>query len=83
MQREMTKTEKILDNVVLTNLGLIAVAISTIFMHENDVNSMPIIIRRIFSFFTALHCRVFVAKFWNHAHCWVLECSTRNSFRRA
>ena len=71
----MTKTEKILDNVVLTNLGLIAVAISTIFMHENDVNSMPIIIRRIFSFlqhytaeFSLLNFGIMlIAGFWSAA----------------
>lgn len=75
MQREMTKTEKILDNVVLTNLGLIAVAISTIFMHENDINSIPIIIRHVFSFlhyhvaeFSFLNFGVmFIAGFWSAA----------------
>lgn len=50
MQREMTKTEKILDNVALTGLGLIVVAISTIFMNTNNIDSMPIIIRHVFSF---------------------------------
>ena len=50
MQREMTKTEKILDNIALANLALIIVAISTIFMNNNDVESMPIIIRHVFSF---------------------------------
>lgn len=58
MQREMTKTEKILDNVVLTNLGLIVVAISTIFMNKNNIDSMPIIIRHVFSFL-----RYYVAEF--------------------
>lgn len=50
MQREMTKTEKILNSVVLTNLSLIVVAISTIFMNTNNIDSMPIIIRHVFSF---------------------------------
>lgn len=75
MQREMTKTENILDNIVLTNLGLIAVAISTIFMHENDINSMPIIIRHIFSFlqhytveFSLLNFGIMlIAGFWSAA----------------
>ena len=71
----MTKTEKILDNIALTNLGLIAVAISTIFMHENDINSMPIIIRHIFSFlqhytaeFSLLNFGIMlIAGFWSAA----------------
>lgn len=75
MQREMTKTEKILDNIALTNLGLIAVAISTIFMHENDINSMPMIIRHIFSFlqhytaeFSLLNFGIMlIAGFWSAA----------------
>ena len=50
MQREMTKTEKILDNIAFTNVCLIMTAISTIFMNNNDIESMPIIIRHVFSF---------------------------------
>lgn len=50
MQREMTKTEKILDNIALTNLALIIAAISTIFMHESTIEKLPIIIRHIFLF---------------------------------
>ena len=50
MQREMTKTEKILDNIALTNLALIIVAISTIFMNNNDIERMPIIVQHVFSF---------------------------------
>lgn len=50
MQREMTKTEKILDNIAFTNVCLIMTAISTIFMNKNDIESMPIIIRHVFSF---------------------------------
>lgn len=75
MQREMTKTEKILDNVVLTNLGLIVVAISTMFMNKNNINSMPIIIRHVFSFlryyvaeFSLLSFGItFIAGFWRAA----------------
>lgn len=75
MQREMTKTEKILDNIALTNLGLIIVAISTIFMNKNDIDSMPSIIRHVFSFlqhyvaeFSLLNfVMMFIAGFWSAA----------------
>ena len=50
MQREMTKTEKIVDNIALTNLAWIIVAISTIFMNDNDIERMPIIVQHVFSF---------------------------------
>lgn len=50
MQREMTKIEKILDNIALTSLGLLIITISTICMNTNNIDSMPIIIRHVFSF---------------------------------
>lgn len=50
MQREMTKTENILDNIALTNLALIIVAISTIFMRESSIEKLPIVVRHILSF---------------------------------
>lgn len=50
MQREMTKTENILDNIALTNLALIIVTISTIFMRESSIEKLPIIIRHVFLF---------------------------------
>ena len=46
----MTKTEKILDNIALTNLALIIVTISTIFMRESSIEKLPIIIRHVFLF---------------------------------
>ena len=83
MQREMTKTENILDNIALTNLALIIVTISTIFMRESSIEKLPIVVRHAFLFFTSSRNVGFVDESWNNAHCWVLECSTRNSFRRA
>lgn len=50
MQREMTKTEKILDNLALTNLALIIVTISTIVMRESSIEKLPIIVRHVFLF---------------------------------
>jgi len=50
MQREMTKTENILDNIALTNLALIIVTISTIFMRESSIEKLPIVVRHILSF---------------------------------
>lgn len=50
MQREMTKTENILDNIALTNLALIIVTISTIFMRESSIEKLPIIVRHVFLF---------------------------------
>lgn len=50
MQREMTKTEKILDNIALTNLALIIVTISTIFMRESSIEKLPSIVRHVFLF---------------------------------
>ena len=50
MQREMTKTEKILDNIALTSLGLLIVTISTVFMHESTIEKLPIIVRHVFLF---------------------------------
>lgn len=85
MQREMTKAENILDNVALTNLALIIVTISTIVMRESSIEKLPIVVRHAFLFLRhhAICNMGFVDESWNHAHCWVLECSTRNSFRRA
>lgn len=75
MQREMTKTEKILDNIAFTNVCLIMTAISTIFMNKNDIESMPIVIRHVFSFlqhyvaeFSLLNfVMMFIAGFWSAA----------------
>ena len=75
MQREMTKTEKILDNIAFTNVCLIMTAISTIFMNKNDIESMPIIIRHVFSFlqryvaeFSLLNfVMMFIVGFWSAA----------------
>ena len=50
MQREMTKTEKILDNIALTSLAVILVTISTVFMHESTIEKLPSIVRHAFSF---------------------------------
>ena len=50
MQREMTKTEKILDNIALTSLGLLIITISTIFMHERTIEKLPSVVRHVFSF---------------------------------
>lgn len=50
MQREMTKTEKILDNIALINLALLVVTISTVFMHESTIEKLPIIVRHVFLF---------------------------------
>lgn len=50
MQREMTKTENILDNIAFTNLALIIVTISTIFMRESSIEKLPIVVRHILSF---------------------------------
>lgn len=50
MQREMTKTENILDNIAFTNLALIIVTISTIFMRESSIEKLPIVVRHAFLF---------------------------------
>lgn len=50
MNREMTKTEKILDNIALTNLALVIVAISTVFMRESSIETLPIIVQHVFLF---------------------------------
>lgn len=50
MQREMTKTEKILDNIALISLGLLIITISTVFIHKSTIEKLPNIIRHVFSF---------------------------------
>lgn len=50
MQREMTKTEKILDNIVLTNLALLIVTISAVLVKEHAIETLPIIVRHVFLF---------------------------------
>lgn len=50
MNREMTKTEKILDNIALTNLALLVVTISTVFMRESSIEKLPIIVQHVFLF---------------------------------
>lgn len=60
MQREMTKIEKILDNIALTSLGLLIITISTIFIHESSIEKLPNVIRHIFSF---LHHHTAVVSF--------------------
>lgn len=50
MQREMTKLEKILDNIALTNLALLIVTISAALVKERAIETLPIIIRHVFLF---------------------------------
>lgn len=50
MQREMTKLEKILDNVALTNLALLIVTISAALVKERTIETLPIIVRHVFLF---------------------------------
>ena len=50
MQREMTKTENIFDNIALTNLALVIVTISTVFMRESSIEKLPSIVQHVFLF---------------------------------
>lgn len=50
MQREMTKTENILDNIALTNLFLILLAIMSACISVNTIERLPIVVRHILSF---------------------------------
>ena len=50
MERKMTKTENILDNIALTNLFLILLAIMSACISVNTIEKLPIIIRHILSF---------------------------------
>lgn len=46
----MTKTEKILDNIALTNLALLIVTISAALVKEHTIEALPIIVRHVFLF---------------------------------
>ena len=72
MNREMTKTEKILDSIALTNLALIIVTISTIFMRESSIEKLPIIVRHVFLFLHhhAMLCSLMNLGIMLIAGCW-------------
>ena len=46
----MTKTENILDNIALTNLALIIVAISAVLVKESTITTLSIVVRHVFLF---------------------------------
>lgn len=50
MQREMTKTENILDNIAFINLALLIVTISAALVKERTIETLPIIVRHVFLF---------------------------------
>lgn len=50
MERKMTKTENILDNIALTNLFLIFLAIMSACISVNTIERLPIVVRHILSF---------------------------------
>lgn len=50
MERKMTKTENILNNIALTNLFLILLAIMSACISVNTIERLPIVVRHILSF---------------------------------
>lgn len=75
MNREMTKTEKILDNIALTSVFIILLITIAMFTGESTIVKMPIVIRYILLFlhqysgpFLCLSLGIlFIAGFWSEA----------------
>ena len=83
MERKMTKTENILDNIALTNLFLIFLAIMSACISVNTIERLPIVVRHYFIILARSCCAVFTYEFRNYDNFFILACNAWEVFRYA